>query len=214
MSEARELLATLRDIGEPPAPLGSPPLLIVANAVLAALIVAIVVHRGRRRRRAWLDESLEAVEQALVLPPPEGRLALARVLRRVMRHRHGNAVDALHGKPWLARLDAEFGGDWFTRGEGRAFGDALYAPTGRAGDPAEGRSSAGGANDVGRLGHELARRLKRLPPVPKEGKRRTRDESMPVPMEREAPAPGAAEHEPANGRPGRANAVATEAARR
>ena len=187
MSESRELLATLRDIAEPPPPVGSPPLLIAANVVLALLIVGVIARRLRRRRRAWLTESLAGIEQARHLPPPAARLALAGILRRVMRHRHGRECDALHGEPWLRRLDEEFGGDWFTRGDGRAFGDALYAPPGPLhdvpatlgvpGDVPDGAAAsrpddsteriANEARDTVRLGRALARRLKRLPRVAK-----------------------------------------------
>ena len=186
MSESRELLATLRDIAEPPAPVGSPPLLIAANVALALLIAWVLARRIRRHRRAWLTESLAGIERARHLPPAASRLALAGILRRVMRHRHGRACDELHGEPWLVRLDEEFGGDWFTRGDGRAFGDALYAPpdpmTGAPGVPdtpgastdvpggtaavREGGSAermTNEARDTARLGEALARRLKRLP---------------------------------------------------
>ena len=151
MSEASELLETLRDIGEPPAPEGVPPALVIANAALLALLVGTLAWRVRRRRRAWLDAALADVRAARDLPPDAALLALATLLRRVMRHRHGSEVDALQGEAWLARLDATFGGDGFTRGDGRAFGDALYAP-----DTAR-------DVDVDRLCRTLAGRLKRLP---------------------------------------------------
>jgi len=151
MSEASELLATLRDVGEPPPPEGVPPALVLANVVLLALVLGVAVWRRRRRRRAWLEAALARILHARGRPPEVARLELAQVLRRVMRHRQGPHVDALQGDAWLARLDATFGGDWFTRGEGRAFGDSLYAP-----------SSATPA-DVDALGRTLARRLRSLP---------------------------------------------------
>lgn len=155
MSEASELLATLRDVVEPPPPAGVPPALVLANVVLAASLVALLLLRHRRRRRAWLDAALARVRTARALAPDAALLELAALLRRVMRHRHGTRVDALQGDAWLACLDETFGDDWFGRGEGRVFGDALYAP------------HAARDVDIDRLGREIGRRLKRLRPVPR-----------------------------------------------
>ena len=160
MSEASELLETLADIVEPPPPEGAPPLLVAANLALVLSILGLLAWRRRARRRAWLDEALGELAAVDHGEPGRARLAIATVLRRVMRHRHGSTVDALHGDAWLRRLDAEFGGDWFTAGEGRAFGDALYAPV-----PTRGL-------DTRSLARALAKRLRRLPRVPRHARGR------------------------------------------
>lgn len=151
MSEARDLLASLRDIVEPPAPASTAPWLVLATLGLSLLFIGALVHRWQRRRKAWLRESLLRLRAAASTPPDQALLECARVLRQVMRHHSGPSVDGLHGEDWLECLARAFDDDWFLKGEGRVFGQALY------------RRDTTRELDSRRLCAALARRLKRLP---------------------------------------------------
>lgn len=151
MSEASDLLSSLRDIVEPPPPATTSPWLVLATLGLTLLLIVALVRRLRQRRNAWRSEALGRVRTASGATPDQALLECARVLRQVMRYRDGSAADALHGEEWLGYLASEFGDEWFTTGEGRIFGEALYSPEATTGV------------DVERLCSALAARLKRLP---------------------------------------------------
>ena len=106
---------------------------IVAGLALAA--GAILRRRARplrlRAARRALRVSLAATRDA---PPDERLAAQALLLRRAARTVAGDEVARLHGEAWLAALDRMFATSFFTRGDGRCFGDALYSGT--AIDPA------------------------------------------------------------------------------
>ena len=126
MAEVVPTLDSLRPMREPPAPESLAPYLIMAvvGIVVAVLIVwsarALLARRQRVRRAAAAELALSRA-----LPPPERLAAQAALLRRLVRTTAGDeARDS--GAPWLARLDQTFATSFFSQGDGRAFGDALY----------------------------------------------------------------------------------------
>jgi len=151
VSEARDLLASLRDIVEPAPPTSTAPWLVLATLGLSLLLIAALFHRWQRRRKAWLKESLLRLRTAESAAPEHALLECARVLRQVMRHHLGSTVDGLHGEEWLECLANAFDDQWFLTDEGRIFGQALY------------HRDATRELDSRRLCGALARRLKRLP---------------------------------------------------
>ena len=127
MAEVDALLATLRPLREPvPVALPTAYLLAALIGMAVALLVAWslkagVARRGRFRR---------AAEAELVLTrglPSHDRLtAQAALLRRVVRVAAGQEAALAQGAAWLTRLDALFATTFFSGGEGRVYGTALY----------------------------------------------------------------------------------------
>lgn len=133
MADPSELIGQLRPLRAPP-PDGTAEILLMALAgciVGAALTIAFLLWRARRRplRRA----ALAALAASRALPAAERLAAQARLLRDIAAAFDGGA--RLQGDAWLTRLDAIFATSTFTKGEGRAFGEALYRPL--AHDPTE-----------------------------------------------------------------------------
>jgi hypothetical protein len=127
MADIVPTLDSLRPLREPPAPESLAPFLIMAalGIVMAVLVVwAVRAILGRRQRVRRAAAAALALSRSL--PPPERLAAQATLLRRLVRTTAGDDAHQ-HGAAWLARLDAVFATSFFTRGEGRAYGDALYA---------------------------------------------------------------------------------------
>ena len=123
-----EILAGLRDVQEPLPPEAFIPWLLLANLLIAVIILALLISRRWRTRRAWRRDALVAIDEASQLPPQEASTSIAITLRRVMLHLEGPQINGLSGDAWLQRLDDRFDTDWFmSKGRG-TFGDGLYAP--------------------------------------------------------------------------------------
>jgi len=75
---------------------------------------------------------------------------LASLLRQLMRHRQGEAINTLDGSRWLSALDHEFDTQWFSQGRGQVFGNSLY------------QSSSISQSDLKQLCKELKDEIKRL----------------------------------------------------
>jgi hypothetical protein len=104
--------------------------LAVAIGLAAALVVsqlwAAIMNKGRRSLRGLALASL-AVSKKL---GPDDRLVFqAKLLRRLVRALRGEAAARQQGDAWLGLLDNTFRTDFFTRREGRCYGDGLYRPT-------------------------------------------------------------------------------------
>lgn len=124
MNETEQLLAQLRDIHEPAVPESVSLWLIIANVALLILIVSVLIRRRQRTREQWRKEALQHIESAQDQAYESGVLSLAKLLRQLMRYRgHDIRSDR---QTWLAELDAAFETDWFSKGQGQVFGDALY----------------------------------------------------------------------------------------
>jgi hypothetical protein len=80
------------------------------------------------RRHALRRSALNDLAAARRLPPNERIAAQAAILRRVVAALDGSAAGRQRESLWLARLDLIFSTQFFSAGEGRAFGDALYQP--------------------------------------------------------------------------------------
>ncbi|GLK76015.1 hypothetical protein GCM10008171_12690 [Methylopila jiangsuensis] len=119
----------LRGLHLPPldVPFWSDVWLAVALGLALALAASLLLRRLMRPRPALRAAALAAFDKTLALPPPERRAAQAALLRRVTRAQAGDAAAAAHGADWAATLDRLFGGDLFSAGPGRVFGDGLYA---------------------------------------------------------------------------------------
>lgn len=127
MNDTTELLNRLRDIQEPVAPQGTSLILLAANAMLLLAIVTFLLWRTYRRRNAWRRQALYQLKQAQATTPENSLLQIAKLLRQIHLHRKPGEPQ-ISGIPYLQQLDTLFNTDWFTKGHGRYFGDALYQP--------------------------------------------------------------------------------------
>jgi hypothetical protein len=131
MSDTEALLSTLRDIQEPVAPAGLSSALVMAHLLLVVLLLVGWLARRQRLRHTWRNEAIFRVNQARQMEPESGVLALAKLLRQIVRLRT-NHTHALVEEHWLQTLDKHFATDWFTRQQGRIFGADLYRPLDRS----------------------------------------------------------------------------------
>lgn len=147
----RNPLDDLRDIHLPEPPPGLPDWLLIfitaAAAASAVLLVVSLFGRGSPAIRATLaqldridtrDNGAAIAHMATLLR----RYALAR-----LKGPPASEAARLTGDAWLARLDQLTRSRFFTQGDGRVFGEALYA--------------RGPHPDAEGLKHDLARLLKR-----------------------------------------------------
>jgi hypothetical protein len=128
---APDPLAGLRDLHWPEA-LGADPLADMAVAaalgLLAGALAASLIRAAARRRASLRREAAALLDEARALPEPERLAAQAALLRRLARTLDPGMPAGERGPAYLARLDRLFRTTFFQTGEGRAFGDALYAP--------------------------------------------------------------------------------------
>lgn len=130
-----DLLDGLRPVRLPAPPPSSLIEMLVLGAacgVLGALLLLgfITLLARWRARQAPLREALLALKAAARLPPAERACAQARLLRRYVASVAGPTTWRERGATWLTRLDGLFSTDFFSRGGGRIFGEALYRPLG------------------------------------------------------------------------------------
>lgn len=119
-------LSELRDLHLPPTPGGASILPLVISAGLFLLLAFGVVALLMRLRKGWLREVECGLRDLGREPPGSALLGAARLLRRAALARLGPDAAKLTGDAWLAALDRLFGTDFFGKGAGRVFGDALY----------------------------------------------------------------------------------------
>lgn len=127
MPSVAELLQTLHPMREPPPPAPvAPYLAALAVGIAGAAVLLLLLRRARRQRRALRLAAETALAASRRLSPPERLAAQAQLLRGLVRAQLGDTAARLQGAAWLGTLDRLFGTTFFTQGEGRAYGDALY----------------------------------------------------------------------------------------
>ncbi len=131
--DATQLLALVRDIHLPAAPPQPAvwPMLLAAIIILLAL--AAVFLSRYRKRDSWASQAkkeLTLIEQS---GHSQALEQTASLLKRIaLTHDNRREVKHLSGKPWLNYLDLFFNTQYFTEGEGKLFGHALYQQNIRA----------------------------------------------------------------------------------
>lgn len=100
---------------------------LVGGLLLAGLVAYIAQWRFLPQRRLR-REALAELNRTRQLAPAAAQAAQALLLRRIARTVAGDATMHLSGEAWLAALDGMFATQYFSRGNGRRFGEALYAP--------------------------------------------------------------------------------------
>ena len=127
MSDTASLLESLRDVREPLPPQGASLWMIGANLLAITIVILLLWHLRKRRRFGWRKQLINDLRKARQQPPEEAIMTAATILRQLSLAR-GENVQSVHGEPWLQHLDDKFDTDWFTLGNGRLLGDALYRP--------------------------------------------------------------------------------------
>jgi len=128
MTDAADLLLDLKDIHEPLAPATSSAFLLILFVLLGGLMLLGVIGYFLYRRKS-LNRQLQQ-ELVLIRDYKHDRALpqLATLLRRVMHHIHGDAINQLQNEQWLNSLDSTFSTNYFSAGRGSVFGEALYRP--------------------------------------------------------------------------------------
>lgn len=132
MADPAQMLQQLRPLHSPPGLEATLPLLglALAGALLALLLWPWLARRGAVRRAA-----LAGLARTRTYPPAERAMAQAALLRKVAAGLGVSQAERLDGEAWLTRLDSLLGTQFFSKGEGRWFGEGLYRPS-RHPDPA------------------------------------------------------------------------------
>ena len=125
MSDTARLLESLRDVREPLPPEGAPLWMIGANLLAITIVILLLWHLRTKHRFGWRKQLINDLRKARQQTPEQAVMTAATVLRQLSLAR-GETVQSIHGEPWLQHLDSQFDTDWFTQGNGRLLGDALY----------------------------------------------------------------------------------------
>jgi hypothetical protein len=123
----------LRDIHLPPDPSWWPPapgwwMLAVLLLIAIAYLIRMAQRRVRERRwRQRVRAEIESIAASLATQADPTRLAaeISQLLRRASLLHDPHAA-ALSGEAWLGFLDAQIGGDAFSKGAGRVLLDAPF----------------------------------------------------------------------------------------
>lgn len=145
------LLAQLKGIQLPEAPV-SPSLwpLYLCLAVCAAALVVFAI-RHYKRKRTWHRPALKKLKEIQRGSTAESLQQTAVLLKRIaLTEGNREAIQHLNGERWLQYLDRFFNTDYFSSGNGRIFGNALYQPDAFADQNLH--------NDLGRLIKQHSRR--------------------------------------------------------
>lgn len=116
------LLASVRDIHEPPAPEPSWPWLVAAIAIGLALLFVLWKNKPRKADSI----ATQQINAARTESPTQALVRLARLLRSKAVGNNQRAISNTDGDAWLQTLDKRFNTVFFTTGPGRVFGDDLY----------------------------------------------------------------------------------------
>ena len=102
---------------------------LLIGVVLLASVLAVLALARRLRMPAWKRETLADLHAAATASQAKALHDIARIMRRlaIRLDPTGAAVHA-SGDRYLAHLDRIFSTRFFTQGEGRALGSALYQP--------------------------------------------------------------------------------------
>ena len=122
------LLAQLRDIHLPPAPAEPSVWPSVAAILLFASALILFLLKKHRRKASWSDEAIKELNNIQNMQPDCAVHRTAALLKRIVLT-HDPSVRHQTGEQWLRSLDHFFSTDYFSRGNGRLFGHALYTDT-------------------------------------------------------------------------------------
>jgi hypothetical protein len=128
MADPALMLATLRDIHWPAGSGGAPLFVTMLIGSTLAVALSVALWPKMRRWRAVRRSALAALSLTRGLDPAERLGAQAVLLRRLVRTIAGEDAARRQGADWLECLDRLFATRFFTEGEGRTFGEALYQP--------------------------------------------------------------------------------------
>ena len=127
MADPVKLMEMLHPMREPPLPDSIvPAIVMLAVGCVTAALLASLAWRTRRQAGGLRASALAALAATRALAPPERLAAQAALLRRLSRALGGDGTARQQGGAWLENLDRVFRTDFFSKGPGAAYGDALY----------------------------------------------------------------------------------------
>ncbi len=122
-----DILQQLRGIHLPPEP-PEPALWPVLVAVIIIIATALVFLLNRKQQHHWHQQALQELKRIELLQEDRQLVEVAKLLKRVaITHHTTRDTTKLTGRRWLDYLDQFFNTNYFSKGEGRLFGDELYS---------------------------------------------------------------------------------------
>lgn len=125
--DATQLLALVKDIHLPAAPAAPAiwPMLLTATVILIA--IAALIFSRYQKRSTWASQARAELKEIEQQRNPQALEQTASLLKRIaLTNDQRNIVKHLSGDNWLRYLDHFFNTRYFTEGDGKVFGKALY----------------------------------------------------------------------------------------
>lgn len=119
------LLAQLREIHLPEAPVAPSLAPVIVALILVAAALFVVLLKRAKKKPSWSDEALVELDNIADAKAPDSVLQTAALLKRIVLT-HKTSVSHQTGDEWLYTLDLFFNTTYFSNGGGQIFGDRLY----------------------------------------------------------------------------------------
>ncbi len=123
------LLAQLKDIHLPVAPVSPALWPVYLSLAVCAVALLVFAYRHFKSKRTWHSAALENLKAIQQHSSADSLQQTAVLLKRIaLTEGNRQTIQHLSGDRWLRYLDHLFGTDFFSAGNGRIFGNALYQP--------------------------------------------------------------------------------------
>jgi len=127
--DTAELLAQLKGIHLPEAPVAPSLYPVYFSAVVCIFAVFAYLARNYKNKKHWHKDALHELEQIRKTSASNAIQQTATLLKRIaLTHTTDKNILNMHGDPWLEYLDRFYQTNFFSEGSGRVFGSALYKP--------------------------------------------------------------------------------------
>ena len=128
--DTTELLAQLKGIHLPEAPVAPNLWPMILSLIICAVAALVFARRHLRGKQTWHHsalDTLDGIQKQENINSNDSLHQTAVLLKRIALTEGGReSVQRLNGEPWLNYLDTFFATEFFSAGDGRVFGEALY----------------------------------------------------------------------------------------